>query len=95
LADRLEDLDVVAVLIDLKARAYHAPRSVADRRMRANAHTEAALAVDESRYVIRSQSLGPSLLIVRTGRIVTAHAVILERGCDMNEYRRILGVPSI
>ena len=35
------------------------------------------------------------LLIVRTDRILTDHVITLEMGCDMNEYRRILGVPSI
>ena len=35
------------------------------------------------------------LLIVRTGRIVTAHGCTLKRGVTMNEYRRILGVSSI
>ena len=32
------------------------------------------------------------LLIVRTGRIVTAHVTSLPKGCDMDEYRRIHGV---
>jgi hypothetical protein len=36
----------------------------------------------------------PFLLIVRTGRIVTAHVGTLSRTTDMNEYRRILGVSS-
>jgi hypothetical protein len=36
----------------------------------------------------------PFLLIVRTGRIVTFHANTLRRGCDTDEYRRILGVSS-
>ena len=35
----------------------------------------------------------PFLLIVRTGRIVTAHD--LHPGVDMDEYRRIHGVSSI
>ena len=34
------------------------------------------------------------LLIVRTGRIFTAHVVNLMMVCDMNEYRRIHGVSS-
>jgi hypothetical protein len=38
---------------------------------------------------------GSFLLIVRTGRIFTAHGAILRKGCDMNEYRRILGCSSI
>jgi hypothetical protein len=37
----------------------------------------------------------PFLLIVRTERIVTAHVTNLNEACDMNEYRRILGVSSI
>jgi hypothetical protein len=37
----------------------------------------------------------PFLLIVRTGRIVTDHAADLRKGCDMRQYRQILGVPSI
>ena len=36
----------------------------------------------------------PFLLIVRTGRIFTDHAFNLLVACDMNEYRRILGVSS-
>jgi hypothetical protein len=36
----------------------------------------------------------PFLLIVRTGRIVTAHTGTLSHATDMNEYRRILGVSS-
>jgi hypothetical protein len=36
----------------------------------------------------------PFLLIVRTGRIVTAHTQTLQRGCD-RQYRRIHGVSSI
>jgi hypothetical protein len=35
------------------------------------------------------------LLIVRTERIVTTHAQTIKSACDMNEYRRILGVSSI
>ena len=37
----------------------------------------------------------PFLLIVRTGRIFTTHVQTLKDGCDMDEYRRILGVSSI
>ena len=35
------------------------------------------------------------LLIVRTERIFTTHAETLKDGCDMDEYRRMLGVSSI
>ena len=37
----------------------------------------------------------PFLLIVRTGRIFTAHDPPYEEGVTMNEYRRIHGVSSI
>ena len=65
-----------------------ATRAVAEDR-----NTEAPLAVDEADDPL----LGtwPFLLIARTGRIVTAHVSTLRRWCDMNEYRRILGVSSI
>ena len=36
----------------------------------------------------------PFLLIARTDRIFTTHVVTQSNGCDTNEYRRILGVPS-
>ena len=63
--------------------------------MRSDAYAEAAFAINESGDVIRSQeSSRPSLLIVRTGRIFTAHALNLLMLCDMNEYRRIHGCSS-
>jgi hypothetical protein len=64
---------------------------------------EAPFSIDEPRYVV-TYVFGdaiqprwmrePFLLIVRTGRIVTAHVGTLSRATDMNEYRRILGVSS-
>ena len=53
---------------------------------------ETALAVDEADSPLLDP--WPFLLIARTGRIFTAHAPTLKTGCDMNEYRRILGVSS-
>jgi len=53
---------------------------------------EAAVAVGEADDPLRET--WPFLLIVRTGRIVTAHVRTLRGGCDENEYRRILGVSS-
>ena len=38
---------------------------------------------------------GSFLLIVRTGRIFTAHDATVRDGCDKDEYRRILGCSSI
>ncbi len=54
---------------------------------------EAALTVDEADDPLLDT--WPFLLIVRTGRIFTAHRRTLGTGCDlMDEYRRILGVSS-
>jgi hypothetical protein len=65
---------------------------------------EASLSIDESSYPVAQVAWDPIqpvrgtwsfLLIVRTGRIFTSHAAIRSNGCDMDEYRRILGVSSI
>jgi len=59
---------------------------------------EATFSVDEAghpaRIELERRACG-FLLIVRTGRIVTAHAVTLAEGYDTHEYRRILGCSSI
>jgi hypothetical protein len=56
-------------------------------------NAEAAFAVDEADDPLRET--WPFLLIVRTGWLFTIHASTLKVRCDMNEYHRILGVPSI
>ena len=65
---------------------------------------EAALSIDESSHPVAQvawdpikpvRGTGSFLLIVRTGRIFTFHASTQSSGCDMDEYRRILGVSSI
>jgi hypothetical protein len=65
---------------------------------------EASLTIDESRDPVAQvigdpiqpvRGTGSFLLIVRTGRIFTFHATTESNGCDMDEYRRILGVSSI
>jgi hypothetical protein len=56
-------------------------------------NTEAAFAVDKADDPLRET--WPFLLIVRTGWLFTIHARTLKVRCDMNEYHRILGVPSI
>ena len=56
-------------------------------------NAEATLAVDEADHPLRGD--WPFLLIVRTERIFTFHFTTLETGCDMDEYRRMLGVSSI
>ena len=55
-----------------------------------NRDREAAFTIGEAGYPLRDS--WSFLLIVRTGRIVTAHDRTLLLGCDMNEYRRILRV---
>ena len=58
-----------------------------------DAHAEATLPVDEPGDVLRSQPASqPSLLIVPTRRIITAHARTLVRDTDMNEYRGMHGM---
>src|SRR5438309_1076348 len=77
--DQLEDPQVVPVLIDLKNRRYQpsSPVSISDRRMWVHADTEATLSIDESGNVIRSQDAKrPSLLIIPTRRIFTAHSLV-------------------
>jgi hypothetical protein len=65
---------------------------------------EASLTIDESGYPVAQVARDPIqpvrgtrsfLLIVRTGRIVTSHTDTQTNGCDMDEYRRMLGVSSI
>jgi hypothetical protein len=63
--------------------------------MGTDAYAKATFSINESGNVFRSDLLlRPSLLIVRTGRIVTAHVTTLSTGCDTNEYRRMLGCSS-
>ena len=56
-------------------------------------NTETALPVDEADDPLRGN--WPFLLIVRTERIFTTHALTAGNGSDTDEYRRILGVSSI
>jgi len=77
---------------------WHVPITLSTDR-----DVEAPFAVDEPRDIV-AYVFGdaiqprwmrePFLLIVRTGRVVTAHVGTLSRASDMNEYRRILGVSS-
>jgi hypothetical protein len=91
----LEEPQFVNVLIDLEDGSNDEPTAVADSWMRPDAHTEAAFSIHESRYPVGvKHHLRSSLLIARTDRIVTTHVETLRRGCDMNEYRRILGCSS-
>ena len=56
-----------------------------------------AFTIDEAGYPSRiERGISGFLLIVRTGRVFTAHVfVIISDGSDINEYRQILGCSSI
>src|SRR5204863_5649953 len=91
--NRLEDLDVVPVLIGLKAWSYQPPGRLAEARIGMHAHAEATLSIDEPGQIIwRQRASRPSLLIVPTRRIVTAHARSMWITTDMSEYRGIRGI---
>ena len=72
------------VLIHLEDRLHLPVAGRADVRIAMDAHTEAALAVHKADDPLRIELewLGGFLLIIRTGRIVTAHSHTLWRGCD-------------
>jgi hypothetical protein len=84
---RWRRLDNCELVLDLPAELTG---RVADHRDR-----EASFTVDKADDPL----LGtwPFLLIVRTGRIVTAHVTVLPNGCHsvVGEYRRMLGDSSI
>ena len=94
----MQHLPVIVVLVDLKRR-LELPTSVPrHHRTAMDRDTEATLSVHESHHPIGIEhdvNIGGFLLIVRTGRIVTVHGTTLWRGCDTDEYRRILGCSSI
>ena len=97
------DLTASEVLLQ-QEKSLHAPLRLDDRESRLDLPAdptrsiaedrcaEASFAVDEADDPLRET--WPFLLIVRTGRIVTFHATTLQRGCNTDEYRRILGVSS-
>ena len=71
------------VLVNLEGGMELPPAGLPDVRIPMDRDAEASLAVDESddpRSIERDA--GSFLLIVRTGRIVTAHDRTLRRGCD-------------
>ncbi len=74
------------MLIDLENGSDDTSTSVTDRRMRSDAYTEAAFPINKSRHIVgRQHPDRPSLLIVRTGHVVTAHAATPSTACDTNE----------
>jgi hypothetical protein len=79
--------------LDHRERRLNLPACTA-RAIPEDRNAEAAFAVDEADDPLRET--WPFLLIVRTGRIFTTHVHTLRNRCNnMNEYRRIHGVPSI
>src|SRR6266700_4139541 len=81
---RLQDPDVVPMLIRLKAWCDQPPGPVPNRGMRVDAHGEASLAVHEAGHVVWSQRASrSSLLIVPTRRIVTAHVATVSPVSDI------------
>src|SRR5205823_8390317 len=94
-----EHFSVPLVLIHVKDRMELPPASSSCKsRVAMDGDGKASLPVDEAhdpeRIEPSSRPVG-FLLIVRTGRIVTAHVRTLRRGCNTDEYRRILGCSSI
>ena len=89
---------MVLVLVHLKGRLQLPARSSPNVWIAVHRDREASFSVDEAHdppRVERTALISGFLLIVRAGRIVTAHAQTVRDGCDMNEYRRILGCSSI
>lgn len=86
--EEIEDLSPFRILADVELG--HELEASSSARVPLNGYMKRAFAIDEASEVC----IQPFLLIVRTDRIVTAHAGTLRRRCDMNEYRRILGVSS-
>ena len=91
LSDELENMNTPLTLNDDESRLA-LPRQ-RHHAVPVNRTAETAFSVYEADDPLLDS--WPFLLIARTGRIVTAHVFTLKRGCDTDEYRRILGVPSI
>jgi len=90
---------VVSVLIDVEHREELPTPMPVHHRVSMHRNGETALAIHKSNNPIGIEhdiaKTRSFLLIVRTGRIITFHIGTLNKGCDMNEYRRILGCSSI
>jgi len=88
---------MILVLVDVERWLELPPSMAAHHRTSMHRHTEAALAIHEPDYPVWIEHIARTcsfLLIVRTGRIFTAHVDIPDCGCDADEYRRILGCSS-
>ena len=89
---------MVLVLVDVEHRLQLPPSMSMHHRISMHRNREAAFAVHKSNNPVgieHDARTGSFLLIVRTGRIFTTHVDTLRNGCDMDEYRRILGCSSI
>ena len=95
---RFENLSMVLVLVDVEDRLkLPTPMSV-HHRVAMNRNGEATLAIHKTSDPVGIEHKtrnGSFLLIVRTGWIFTTRAATLRRGCDTDEYHRILGCSSI
>jgi hypothetical protein len=93
-----ENAPMVLMLVHVEHWLQLPPSMSVHHRVAMHRYREAPFAIhktnDPSRIEQRAWP-GSFLLIVRTGRIVTVHAASLQRRCDTNEYRRILGYSSI
>ena len=94
----MKDVNVILVLGYLKGRLYVPTIGGFRQVVSVNRHRKASFAVhkpDDPPRIHRYEF--GFLLIVRTGRIVTAHALNIGLAYDgsVGEYRRILGGSSI
>ena len=80
----LESITTRLPLDDIERRSYLPSESHLVTSI--DGAAEAALSIRETHNPSRGRE--PFLLVFRTRRIVTAHVSTLERGTDMNEYRR-------
>ena len=89
---------MVLVLVDVEDRLKLPASVTMHHRTSMYRDRKATFAIHKSNNPVGIEHVartGSFLLIVRTGWIFTAHAETLQRGCDMNEYHRILGCSSI
>jgi hypothetical protein len=95
---RFEYLSMVLMLVDLEDRLELPTPVPVHHRTSMYRDREATFTIHKSNNPVWIEHLartGSFLLIVRTGWIFTAHIQTLRRGCDMDEYHRILGCSSI
>ena len=89
---------MIAVLVDVEHRVELPTSMSMHHWVPMHGHREAAFSVHKSNHPVgieHDTRTGSFLLIVRTSRIFTTHAGTLKNGCDVNEYRWILGCSSI